>query len=107
MITQETSRLMHTLLDKSVAPMYRADAARHLADWSTQDVLQALLRVAQEDDEDEMVSCAVGESIGKILIQRQEIDRAPLHDFNGSAYLAYDEAIGRYRRLGDKKALGG
>jgi hypothetical protein len=98
MSEQELPHLLRMLLDESAQPNQRADAARRLAGWSTHDVLDALLQVAQADNADESVSRAVGKSIAEVLIRRDEVDHVPLHDFNGDAFLAYDEVIGRRQR---------
>ena len=105
MSEQELPHLLPILLDKSAEPVRRAKVARRLAEWSTQAVLDALLQVAQEDDADELVSRAAGESIAEILIRREEVDQVPLYDFNGAAFLAYDEVIGRRQRSGAKRAF--
>ncbi len=98
MSEQEQSYLLRILLDTSAKPIDRAKAARRLAEWSTRASLDALLKVAQEDHADELVSRAVGKSIAEIVIRREEVDQVPLYDFNGNAFLAYDEVIGRRQR---------
>ncbi len=105
MSEQELSRLLRMLLDKSMKPVDRANAARCLGEWDTQAVLDALLQVAQENDADESISRATGESIAEILIRRGEVDRVPLHDFTGDAYLGYDGTVARRHRIGDQKAF--
>ena len=66
--------------------------------WDEETALEALLRVAQEDDEDASVSRAAGNSIARILVRTGDVDRVPLYNFNEDAYLAYDEAIGRHQQ---------
>ena len=68
----------------------------HLA-RSDSALLEALVHVAQAEDEDDTVSRAAGESIALILVRSGDIDRVPLHDFSQGAYLAYDETISRYQ----------
>ena len=94
------------LLDRSMKPVDRANAARCLGGWDTQAVLDVLLQVAQENEADESVSRATGESIAEILIRRGEVDQVPLHDFTGDAYLGYDETVAQRQRVGDQKAFG-
>ena len=98
MSDQEPLDLMRTLLDRNAQPGDRADAARRLAKWHTRAVLHALLQVAQEDDADESVGRAAGESVAKVLIRRGELDQEPLFDFGQAAYIGYDEVVAHHLR---------
>ena len=92
------SKLLRALLDRRAEPVSTIAAAQRLAKFDSQDALDALLHVAQEQDAAEPLSRAAGESIAKILIRRGAVDQVPLHDFTEGAYLGYDETIARYLR---------
>jgi hypothetical protein len=90
--------LLQVLSDREAPPARRVVAASDLSEWSEDPVLEALIRVAREDDEDASVSRAAGNSIAQILLRRGDVDQVPLYDFNEDAFLAYDEAIARHQQ---------
>lgn len=86
------------LLDRERPTIERAIAARHLAGESAPDIVDTLVRIAQDDGEEEWVSHAAGESLAEILLRRGKLDTAPLHDFSGAAYIGFDEAVARLQQ---------
>lgn len=60
--------------------------------------VDTLLRIAQDEGEEEWVSHAAGESLAEILFRRGQVESAPLHDFTGAAYIGFDEAVTRLQR---------
>jgi hypothetical protein len=60
--------------------------------------LEALLAVAQAPDERTEVSRAAGAALAAVYFRRGRLDDAPLHDFSGDAYLAFDEEVARLQR---------
>jgi hypothetical protein len=87
-----------TLMDRRRSTLERAIAARHLADGDAPDIVETLVRIAQDEGEEEWVSHAAGESLAEILFRRGEVDTAPLHEFTGAAYIGFDEAVARLQR---------
>ncbi len=73
-------------------------AARQLAQHQTQQVVQALLRVAEEDNGHEVVGFAAGESIAEILISRGEVYEAPLFLFDTAMGEGFDITVALHQR---------
>lgn len=92
--TQRTT-LIRALLDRARSPDGRAAAARQLA--SEDDALDALLQVAQADEEDDPVAYAAGAAVAEILWRKQQVYEAPLAFFNGPAYLGFDATVASHQ----------
>lgn len=96
MTDREPQRLIEMLADKTANPTRRARAARRLAQLDAQGALAALIEAAQDQQVDNAVSRAAGAAVARLLLRRGELDRVPLEDFTGGAYLAYDEAVSKH-----------
>ena len=97
-MSQQMIAEVGTLMDRQRPTLERAIAARHLAAGDAPDVVATLLRVVQDEGEEEWVSHAAGESLAEILFRRGQVDTAPLHAFTGAAYIGFDEAVARLQR---------
>ena len=95
---QQLSNLLQTALDKTGKSARRVQAVRRLAESTAPAALHTLLEIAQESEEDGLVSRTAGEAIAAVLIRTGEVDRVPLHDFAEAAYVGYDEAVARHLR---------
>ena len=87
------------LLDQTLSVAERVGAARCLGDLNAEEALAALLDVAQNASEDDVVSRSAGESLARILVRRAAIAGAPLHSFTGPAYLGFDDAVTSHPRM--------
>ena len=68
--------LISVLLDQGAPVDDRGEAAGDLGAWDEPEALEALLRVAVDDGEDEYVLEHAGESIGEIWNRRRTCDSA-------------------------------
>jgi hypothetical protein len=71
-----TDALVSILLDRSARTDERDDAAGYLGSSDDPAVLAALLRVASDPAEDEVVSATSGESLAEIFVRRDAVDPA-------------------------------
>ena len=66
--------LIKILLDKNDTISERDDAAMDLSEYDNELALDALIKVASDNDEDEMILNSCGESIASIWIKRNVFD---------------------------------
>jgi len=66
-------KLMELLTNKDIDLGIRDDAAMDLAHFSDDDVLELLYKVAADPMEDHMILESCGESIGEILISKDQL----------------------------------
>lgn len=97
-MTSSLSHVLQTLLDRGATASTRVEAARLLAACNDAVVVDALLRVVAEEEASEALAQAAGEGLAEVLLRRGEVDRAPLWDFTGPAYVAFDDAVARHLR---------
>lgn len=95
---EQRSVLVRELLDDRASPIDRAVAARLLAEHPAMDTVDALLKVANDGEPNELVSFAAGESIAEILLARGETYEAPLVLFDTAMAEAFDATIARRER---------
>lgn len=81
--------LIDILLDSTVSVSERDDAAIDLSAFATEKTIKALLLVATDLNEDDLVSGSSGESLGLIWIKMKQLN---LDDFNSLSSNAYREA---------------
>ena len=67
----QAALLIDTLLDQSALLADRDDAAMDLGAYNDDNVLDALIRVARNKDEHEMILASCGESIADIWLARR------------------------------------
>ncbi|MDP1608649.1 MAG: hypothetical protein Q8L98_04990 [Chlamydiales bacterium] len=72
--------LVKILLSDTAREDERDDAAMDLGRFSDERALIALIQVASNPNEDEMILASCGESIGAILIKKRKYDVALLDD---------------------------
>jgi HEAT repeat protein len=70
--------LIEVLLDKNLREDERDDAAMDLGEYNDLRALKALIKVASDPDENMTVIDSCAESIGSILIERNEFDASVL-----------------------------
>lgn len=70
--------LIEILLDKNLREDERDDAAMDLGEYNDLRALRALIKVASDPDENMTVMDSCAESIGSILIARNEFDNSIL-----------------------------
>jgi HEAT repeat protein len=68
--------LIEVLLDKNLREDERDDAAMDLGEYNDLRALEALIKVASDPDENMTVVDSCAESIGSILIERNEFDNS-------------------------------
>ncbi|MCH9611267.1 MAG: hypothetical protein S4CHLAM81_12050 [Chlamydiales bacterium] len=78
-------QLIELLLDTTTSIAERDDAAIDLSDYSTPKVVEALLKVAQDPNEDDLVASSAGESLGQIWSQGSELNMALLYSLSNHA----------------------
>ncbi len=71
-MTDEVILLVNVLLDEAAREDERDDAAMDLGKFNDQRALTALLKVASNPNENEMILDSCGESIGNILVKREK-----------------------------------
>jgi hypothetical protein len=101
----DAANLLPILLNRLGNTTRRVSAAHGLALMDSQEVLEALLQVAQVADEADEVSSAVGEAVARVAIRNDLIDKMPLYDFSDSAYISYDNTVGNYLRSQQEKGI--
>lgn len=69
-------------------------AARRLEEAESDDDLEALVAAARDGTAPRSVAWAAGEAVARILLRLDKIDDAPLADFTGDAYEAFDQVVG-------------
>jgi HEAT repeat protein len=84
------SVLLEVLLDKSASLADRDDAAMNLGEYDEDRALTALLEVASDPSEDEIVLSSAGESIAQIWLRQRSVD---LGQLGGLQSIARDEVI--------------
>lgn len=66
--------LIKLLLDKTADDSDRDDAAIDLAAYDDDDVISALVSVAEDPNSDEMICSTCGESLGTIWLRKGSVD---------------------------------
>jgi hypothetical protein len=101
---KDLQHLVDTALNDEAQLGDRLKAVRHLSVTRSTAATDALIQLARADTLDEQVGSLVGRSIAEILLRENRVDEAPLHDFSGSAYLVYDEAIALYQQSASRRS---
>jgi hypothetical protein len=84
-----------TIASDKTRPLAHRLAAAHALGTSDEDAdLTVLFQLASSDVEPEL-STVAGQSAARVLLRQGRPDDAPLHDFSGSAYVAFDKAVAR------------
>jgi HEAT repeat protein len=74
----KVDQLINILFSKTAREDERDDAAMDLGSFNDERALAALMRIASNLDEDEMILDSCGESIGEILIKREKFDSSAI-----------------------------
>lgn len=82
--------LIQILKDKDADWSDRHDAALDLSNYYNDDVVSALLEIAQDSQEDDTLLATCGESLGLIWINKEELNPT---DFFSLTIAARDEAL--------------
>ena len=83
---------INILLNVSASTTERLNAIHHVVNQNSEIVVGSLLQIAQSEDNKE-VSYATGWAIAEILLRKGVVLEVPLAQFNGEAYLGFDEAV--------------
>jgi hypothetical protein len=97
------------LLDSTTSERERVAAARRLEEEGSDQGMEALVTVACDPSVGRSLAWAAGEGVARILLRRDKVEDAPLADFSGGAYEAFDQVIGlsEGRPLGIGSVVGG
>lgn len=98
MTTHTQAGVLLAIQGRSIDKQRRVTMIRELTTSDDDTALQALVRVAQDECESEAITAAAGTTLAEILIRMGAIDDAPLHDFSGPAYVAFDAVIAMNQR---------
>lgn len=93
MASQEPSGLIAIIGDRSRTPKERITILTQLESLGDRESVNALLAVAADETESDVVLAAVGAALGRIYMRQDRLLDAPLHNFVGTAYLAFDQAV--------------
>jgi hypothetical protein len=100
MASDHIAKAIQALHDRNSPTETRVLVAGELGADGSEAALNALLAVAEADNEDGPVANAAGAAIAEILLRRDRVYEAALAMFNGPAYLGFDEAVARHQRGG-------
>lgn len=96
----EAEDLARELLGSRCDDGRRFEVIRRLAEDDAPQATAVLIRLAQAENLDSVVSTAAGRALAQICFRRgQDLDDLVLAEMTGDAYLAYDEEIARLQRL--------
>lgn len=95
---EDPSALVAVVQDRGKPAGERAAAAARLAATNSEDVIPALVEAAGDESDAQEVLQALGEALAHLFVNLDRLAAAPLHDFAGPAYLAFDEAVARRQR---------
>jgi hypothetical protein len=84
--------------DSNAVVQERVHAAKALATIFKDVAFETLLRMAQDETAPSAVAQASGEGTAKWLLRYGDVNTAPLADFTGDAYVAFDEEVTRHLR---------
>lgn len=91
--------LAAALLDKDESLGTRDDAAMDLSEYDDAVALQALIQIAQDPNEDEMLHSSAGESIGQIWHRKGEFNDALFDSFTRISRKEVAAAMGFKEKL--------
>lgn len=77
----------HLRLDKRIAKV------RELESSSSEERFAVLVNLATDRVLRSEVAAEVGRAVARVVVAADMVDEVPLPDFNGSAYLGYDEQV--------------
>lgn len=89
--------LISVLLDSSATEAERDDAAMDLAIYDDSEALQALLKVATTEDEEEIFMDVCGESIAEIWIRNESFDPTACDKLKNPARKAVLDMIVKFK----------
>lgn len=92
------SDLADLIRDRHLPSDARLEAAASLVKLSRQKAATLLRELAEDEHEEEIMAYEVGALIGRIHFEDKNLADIPLHDFSESAYLGFDEEVGRLER---------
>jgi hypothetical protein len=87
----DKEKLIEYLLDKNIDDATRDDCAIDLSNFPEEDVIAALIKVANNVSDEEMIRASCGESIASIWIKIDNIDFEALNSLEEPAF---SEALG-------------
>ncbi|WP_043932603.1 hypothetical protein [Bacillus sp. EB01] len=90
----DKEKLIEYLLDENIDDATRDDCAIDLSNFPEEDVIAALIKVANNLNGEEMIRASCGESIASIWLKIDKIDFEALKSLEKPAY---SEAIGLIR----------
>ena len=93
MASQGASGVIAIMLDRSRLPEGRTASLTQLESLGDPESVSALLAVAADDTEIDVILSGAGTALGRIYMRQGRLLEAPLHDFVGTAYIAFDQAV--------------
>jgi len=91
--TRSHPGLIAIMSDRSRTPEERITTLAQLESLGDPESVSALLAVAADETESDVILTAVGAALGRVYMRQDRLLDAALHNFAGTAYLAFDQAV--------------